>query len=202
MPSPTPAKKEDMAPNHRRPSPAPDVSAALVVVAVGTDHHRFDRLVSWMDGWAARHPEVETIVQRGNVEPTSAAVSHRLLPHDELLELFTSASAIVTHGGPSTVMDARSSGRLPIVVPRDPDFGEHVDDHQMRFGRHLQLHGLAELVPHVDDLESALAAALATPDRYAVPALAEEAAGVLAFAQVVDELIGATNPATATGVPR
>ncbi len=36
-----------------------------VLVTVGTDHHRFDRLIGWVDRWAAAHPEARVLVQHG-----------------------------------------------------------------------------------------------------------------------------------------
>jgi UDP-N-acetylglucosamine transferase subunit ALG13 len=45
----------------------------------------------------------------------------------------SAADAIVCHGGPATIVEARDAGHLPIVVPRRASLGEHVDDHQVRF---------------------------------------------------------------------
>ncbi len=45
----------------------------LVFATVGTDHHRFERLMDWMDAWGA-HPEARLVVQHGNarvIEPRS-----------------------------------------------------------------------------------------------------------------------------------
>ena len=84
--------------------------SALVVVSVGTDHHRFDRLVTWIERWSRPIPGVRVIVQRGTAEPLSGLESHAVIPHDELCELFADATVVVTHGGPSTVMDARAAG--------------------------------------------------------------------------------------------
>ena len=36
----------------------------LVFVTVGSDHHRFDRLVSWVDAWAAGR-DVDCVIQYG-----------------------------------------------------------------------------------------------------------------------------------------
>jgi len=178
------------------PAPAPP----LVIVSVGTDHHRFDRLVDWMDGWAARHPDVRVVIQRGGAPDTAHAESAPLIPYDELRDLFARATAVVSHGGPSTVMDARAAGRVPVVVPRDPAHGEHVDGHQIRFSRHLSRHGLAEVATTREELETAVEAVLADPDRFAVPATLAELPGVVAFGQVVDDLLGV--PAVTIGEAR
>ena len=166
----------------------------LVVVSVGTDHHRFDRLVGWMDEWAGEHPQSKVIIQRGGSPNTVHCESHELIPHGELCELFAAASVVISHGGPSTVMDARSAGRFPIVVPRDPARGEHVDDHQLRFGRHLAHHGLAVVATEREPLERAIEAMVELPAQYSVPVELGALPGVLAFARVVDSLVGCTTP--------
>ncbi|MGF1600288.1 MAG: glycosyltransferase [Acidimicrobiales bacterium] len=162
---------------------------ALVVASVGTDVHPFDRLVSWVDGWARCHPEVRVVIQRGNSTAPDAAESEHLIAHPELCRLFGAATAVVSHGGPSTVMDARAAGRMPIVVPRNPTLGEHVDDHQLRFGRHLERHGLAVVASDAAALHRLLDAALADPRTFAVDAETTAVAGVEAFGRVVDDLL-------------
>ncbi|MGI9612009.1 MAG: glycosyltransferase [Acidimicrobiales bacterium] len=164
-------------------------STPLVVVSVGTDHHRFDRLVGWMDAWAVSNRSVRVIVQRGTAASTTAAESQPLVPHGELCALFREATAVVTHGGPSTVMDARAAGRLPIVVPRDPELGEHVDDHQLAFAEHLRRHGLAIVVENVGELDDAIRRAIDSPDAAKVSADVENAAGIAGFSRVLDELL-------------
>ncbi len=163
---------------------------ALVVVSVGTDHHPFDRLVGWADQLAFDDRSVQVLVQRGTAGATTSAESQELIPHRELCELFARATAVITHGGPSTVMDVRTAGRLPIVVPRDPAHGEHVDAHQLRFGEHLKRHGLAVVVHDQDALNAAVESALDDPSHYAVPVEPGALPGVVAFGQVLDSLIG------------
>ena len=171
------------------PSPK-DRPRPLVVVSVGTDHHPFDRLVGWMDGWAARHADVRVVIQRGGSPDTAHAESASLIPYDELKALFAEATVVVSHGGPSTVMDARAAGRVPVVVPRDPAHGEHVDGHQLRFSQHLSRHELATVATRQDELEAAVEAVLAHPERFAVPASLADLPGVVAFGRVVDDLMG------------
>ncbi len=166
----------------------------LVVVSVGTDHHRFERLVNWMDEWARDNRRVRVIVQRGAVGRTVNAESHALIPHPELCALFAEATAVVIHGGPSSVMDARAAGRLPIVMPRNPEFGEHVDGHQMRFGEHIARHKLARVVNDRDGLIAAIDDALAEPTDFSIPIESGVAPGVAAFGRVVDDLLGSSTP--------
>ncbi|MGI9595308.1 MAG: glycosyltransferase [Acidimicrobiales bacterium] len=165
-----------------------------VIGAVGTDHHPFDRLVGWVDAWAAAHPDISVLVQRGTSESTVDCESVELLPHPELCDRFAKAVAVVSHGGPSTVMDARMAGRLPIVVARDPRFSEHVDDHQVRFAAHLRRHDLARVIDSEAEFHAALDEAVADPDRFTVPVDASAITGVVEFGRVMDQLLGVRTP--------
>lgn len=162
----------------------------LIVISVGTDHHPFARLVEWSCAWADRNPAYRVVVQRGTVDAPTGVESHDLIPHDELRRLFASSLAVVSHGGPSTVMDARMAGRIPIVVARNPELGEHVDDHQMRFADHLARHGLARCAKDKSTFMSLLDEAIAHPARFIVPRQETQAAsGVVRLGEVLDDLL-------------
>jgi UDP-N-acetylglucosamine transferase subunit ALG13 len=123
----------------------------LVVALAGTDHHPFDRLVTWVDAAAARHPEVRFLVQHGSSSAAPViAEGQPFFSHDQLVALLAEASAVVCHGGPGTIMDARAAGHVPLCVPRDPRLGEHVDEHQQRFAAMV---GQADVVRHVRSVE-------------------------------------------------
>lgn len=133
------------------------MTAPRVLVLVGTDHHRFDRLVGWIDAWAA-DTGADVLVQYGTSRPPQAAAGLPFLDWNKLQSELTVADAVVSHGGPATISEARKAGHLPVVVPRDPLLGEHVDQHQQQFSRRLGASGLVALA----ETESALRAALAT----------------------------------------
>lgn len=163
---------------------------ARVMVAVGTDHHPFERMINWIDAWAAANPDVSVLVQRGTSVETAECSSVELLPHPDLLERFARADAVISHGGPSTVMDARMVGRYPIVLGRNPEYGEHVDDHQLRFADHLRRHDLAEVVETEAALHAAIDDALANPLDFSVPVDGAGLPGVVEFGRTLDRLLG------------
>lgn len=110
----------------------------------------------------------EVIVQSAafGVRPSRAEVYGVVSP-DRLWQWASGARVIVTHGGPASITLAFSVGRRPIVVPRDPSRGEHVDDHQIRFARWIAARRPIFLLedPEVglrDALESASAAGAST----------------------------------------
>ncbi|MEV4765831.1 glycosyltransferase [Micromonospora chokoriensis] len=196
-----------------QPQPQPTVDAARlprqrdststsqvrVLVAVGTDKHPFDRLVDWLAQWHAQVTDpVGLTVQHGHttVPPLPGAVP--FLGHDALQQAMADADLVVCHGGPATILEARRHGHLPIVVPRNPARGEHVDDHQLLFARRLGAAGLVALCETREALHDALSAGLADPTRFAVATdpEAHEArrAAVARVGRIVDDLVAGSTP--------
>lgn len=128
---------------------------ALIAVLVGTDHHPFDRLVGWVSELALAE-EWEWFVQHGSTTLPSNLSGVRMLDVDELQKLLGRASAVVTHGGPGLIMEARASGHRPVVVPRDPRLGEHVDAHQQHFAHRLARSDLIDLANDPEALRDAI----------------------------------------------
>lgn len=140
------------------------MSTLSLVVSVGTDHHRFDRLIDWVESWiASRDFEVRLFVQHGTSRPPTIGEHAEMLSRDEMLERYSAADIVVTQVGPGSILDVASVGKLPIVVPRNPDLGEHVDGHQIRFGRFMASAGEAILAEEESVLHAALSAAAADP---------------------------------------
>jgi UDP-N-acetylglucosamine transferase subunit ALG13 len=139
------------------------------VVTVGTDHHRFDRLMDWIDDWNRAHPgAVDWTVQHGSSRPLTDVEGFALKPHQDLLDDLQRADLVVTQGGPGGIMDSRACGVLPIVVPRLSHLGEVVDDHQVAFSRQLAATGLVALAESRTDLHALLDDAVDHPERFVV----------------------------------
>src|SRR5690606_35807688 len=99
----------------------------------------------------------DVFVQYGHSRPPRVAVGAAFMSRGELDELMRGADRVVTHGGPATVLQALENGKAPFVCPRSPELGEHVDDHQQLFARHLDRHGMAVIVEHPEGLVDLLA---------------------------------------------
>lgn len=169
-----------------------DLGAPLVLVTVGTDHHPFDRLVGWVDEWfAALAPgTVRCVMQTGTSRPPRHAEWRTYLGYAELEEHLRRAAVVVCHGGPATIMDARSAGRRPIVVPRRRRLGEHVDDHQRRFARRMRPTGHIALAEEWPALRELLDEAVADPTRYLLAAQGQTGQdAVTRFAGLVSRLV-------------
>ncbi|MFC0005285.1 glycosyltransferase [Micromonospora siamensis] len=177
--------------DHRAPA------RTSVLVAVGTDKHPFDRLVGWLEEW---HREVgdavALTVQHGHTRAPAVPGAVPFLDHDALQAGMAGADLVVCHGGPATILEARRHGHLPIVVPRDPGRGEHVDDHQQLFARRLGAVGKVALCETREALFGALRAGLADRERFAVTAdpaeVAARRAAVGRVGEIVEGLVAAS----------
>lgn len=129
----------------------------MIFVTVGTHEQPFQRLVDMAERAAARSRE-EFAGQSGHTTaPLQSLIPWRaFLPFEEMQRLYRSSRITVTHGGTGSVMTALQSGKMPVVVPRYAEFGEHVDDHQVQFVRTLAEKGLIIPVLRGDDLEDAI----------------------------------------------
>ncbi|WNM24900.1 glycosyltransferase [Demequina capsici] len=61
----------------------------------------------------------------------------REMPASEVARLIDWADVVVCHAGVGTILDVTRGGKKPVVVARDPEFGEHVDSHQLDLTRSL-----------------------------------------------------------------
>ncbi|HEY1316408.1 MAG TPA: glycosyltransferase [Gaiella sp.] len=129
----------------------------MIVVSVGTNEARFDRLLEWVSGLGG---EERMLVQHGPSEIRPAGASCvPYLSFDELADLVRQSRVFVTHAGVGSIMMSLSVGRRPVVAPRLERFREAVDDHQVGLGRRLEQAHLVTLVESADTLAAALAQA-------------------------------------------
>jgi UDP-N-acetylglucosamine transferase subunit ALG13 len=148
-------------------------------------------LVRWCDRFAADHPGVEVRIQYGSATAPTHAAGQSLWTKNELHDVLGRAHAVVSHGGPGTISEIRAGGTWPLVVPRDPGLGEHVDGHQLRFVERMDAVGLVERAHDESGLHAALNRRLTLPraDGLGPPADQRVAETVSRFADVVTALV-------------
>lgn len=105
----------------------------MIFVTVGTHEQQFNRLVQYMDEYAATTEET-VIIQTGfsTYEPKHCKWQ-KLFPYREMIKMMEQARIVITHGGPSSFIMALQLGKVPIVVPRQQKYEEHVNNHQVNF---------------------------------------------------------------------
>ena len=139
--------------------------APLIFVTVGTDHHRFDRLIEWIDRWIEQgSPErADVFVQHGTSSPPRRARGAAYVSPGEMQAMFRDAHVVVCQGGPATIAEARGANVLPIAIARRGPLGEHVDDHQHAFVEHLARLGRVRTAGSFEELAALLDGALQAP---------------------------------------
>lgn len=163
-----------------------------VLCLLGTDHHAFDRLVSWCDTLADTLPEAEILVQHGATGAPAVARGIPYLDKGELAEQLSRAQVAICHGGPGCITDVQTAGLVPLVVPRDPRRGEHVDGHQQRFVSRFATTGAIMEVSSQEQLVGLVRTALAAARGAGVdPDVGRTRVGasVERFAQLVEPLM-------------
>lgn len=141
----------------------PHAGTPRIVVSLGTDHHPFPRLVAWLDTALERLPGTTCLLQHGSTKASSRASNTPRLPHGELLELYRGADVVVVQGGPGSILDARSTGHVPLAVPRVAELGEVVDNHQVAFTERMARNGDARLIEGPEELFAVLREVLSRP---------------------------------------
>ena len=159
-------------------------------MSVGTDHHPYHRMLEW-GAIAIRRLDVDLFVQRGATPGRSDVEAVDYLDGLDLADQMRKADAVVCHGGPGTISLATRCGHRPIVMPRDPERGEHIDDHQMRYAAKLAREGTIDVAHTVDELLDLLAEPRARldPVEDAMPS-----AAIRHFSDLTDRLLNGTLP--------
>lgn len=130
----------------------------MILVITGTHEQPFNRLVQATDKLAgSKSYGGRIIIQYGySTYLPQYAEGYELIEEGTLKELAKQAAIIITHGGPGSVWLAFELHKVPIVVPRMKRFGEHVDDHQLSFVRHLEAHSRIIALCNVDQLKQVI----------------------------------------------
>lgn len=118
----------------------------LIFVVTGTHEQPFERLVSAADMHAKNFPAERVIVQFGSAVQPRYAEGQSIIDREAMGDYLRQARVVVAHGGPSTILEAIDLGKLPLVCPRSPLYGEHVDDHQIRFVERLERIGYVRVI--------------------------------------------------------
>lgn len=132
----------------------------MIFCTVGTHEDPFDRLLRALDALPGDEP---VVIQSGySTYAPTRCTAEKMMPFDRVQARMQEARIVITHGGPASIMQALAHGKVPIVVPRQSAFGEHVDDHQVRFARKiadrvLVVLDIADLAPTIADYDRRVA---------------------------------------------
>ena len=112
----------------------------MIFVTVGTHEQPFDRLIKAIDHFKiSTNTDESIIIQTGysTYEPVNCTW-RKFFSYQDMVKNITEAEIIITHGAPSSFIMPLQIGKIPIVIPRQKSFGEHVNDHQLEFCRTVE----------------------------------------------------------------
>lgn len=136
----------------------------MIFVTVGTHEQPFNRLLEEVDRLKENGVITEdVIIQSGysTFEPKHCKWQ-TLFSYDEMLQNVENARIVITHGGPASFIMPLQIGKIPVVVPRQYDFHEHVNNHQVeftkavkqRYGNIIPVYDISELAKSIENYDS------------------------------------------------
>ncbi len=111
----------------------------MIFVTVGTHEQPFNRLVQVVDELKRDGVITEDVIMQtgfSTYEPKYCQWS-KLISYQQMIKNVEEAHIVVTHGGPASFIMPLQIGKIPIVVPRQRQFNEHVNNHQVEFVRNV-----------------------------------------------------------------
>lgn len=131
----------------------------MIFVTVGTHEQPFNRLIEKVDDLVNDGTIKEkVVVQTGfSTYKPQYCEAHKMMSFDEMQQALRDARLVITHGGPSSFIEALQFGKVPIVVPRMEKYHEHVNNHQVEFVK-LIAERMNNIIPvyDIDDLKETI----------------------------------------------
>ena len=128
----------------------------MIFVTVGTHEQPFNRLIKKVDELVANGSiQEEVIMQTGfSTYKPEHCKWQQMMSFDEMQQNLKNARIVITHGGPSSFIEALQFGKVPIVIPRQEKFHEHVNNHQVDFTK-LIAERMNNIIPvyNINDLK-------------------------------------------------
>ena len=118
----------------------------MIFVTVGTHEQPFDRLVKAIDE-----------LKRDQLITDDIFIQTGYSTYADMEKKMAEARIVITHGGPASFIMPLQMGKTPVVVPRQAEYGEHVNNHQVEFVENVSKR-MGTIIPVYDiaDLRNAV----------------------------------------------
>jgi UDP-N-acetylglucosamine transferase subunit ALG13 len=133
----------------------------MITVTLGTIPYPFDRTVNWINFLIKKEVIVEPVFfQHGFTKPKDLCdyelvTCVPLLPGKELAKKIEASRFVIAHAGQGSTRKLAVQDKSFVIVPRLPEYGEHIDNHQLLFAKGVENLGVKVCLT-LEDLEMAI----------------------------------------------
>lgn len=131
----------------------------MIFVTVGTHEQPFNRLIKKIDELKRDGIIQEDVLMQIGFSTYIPRYCEykKLIPYQEMIKNVENARIVITHGGPSSFIMPLQVGKIPVVVPRQEKYAEHVNNHQLVFANEVneRYHNLI-VISDVNELENVI----------------------------------------------
>lgn len=131
----------------------------MIFVTVGTHEQQFNRLIKFIDELKRDKVIVEDVIMQTGfcTYQPKYCEWHKLISYKDMEKNVRDARIVITHGGPASFIMPLQIGKVPIVVPRQEIFHEHVNNHQVDFAEQIEKR-MGTIIPiyNIEDLKDTI----------------------------------------------
>jgi len=132
----------------------------MIFVTVGNPTQGFRRLIEAVDrlGGEGFFNEEMVLIQSGNnsdLRPSNCK-HEPFLAMEDFAKRVNEAELIISHAGAGTLLHVIQAGKVPVVMPRQKKYGEHIDNHQVELVKALAAEGRVIPAYEPEDLPAAI----------------------------------------------
>ena len=131
----------------------------MIFVNVGTHEQQFNRLIKFIDELKRDKVIVEDVIMQTGfcTYKPKYCEWHKLISYKDMEKNVRDARIVITHGGPASFIMPLQIGKVPIVVPRQETFHEHVNNHQVDFAKQIEKR-MGTIIPiyNIEDLKDTI----------------------------------------------
>lgn len=130
----------------------------MIFVITGTEAYPFNRLIAEIDRLKQQKKIKDDIyIQLGSCTYTPEYCTFdKWLSFDVMCENILKADLIISHAGAGTTLLCLELGKTPIIVTRQKQYKEHLDDHQIPFAKMMEKLEYVLVAYDVDDINDCI----------------------------------------------
>jgi UDP-N-acetylglucosamine transferase subunit ALG13 len=124
-----------------------------ILVAIGSTKHKFERINILIDTIARIYPDSQINIQSGYTSIIENRVVNSIpfMTPSRFTSEIAESDLVISHSGSGTILEILENGKIPVLLPRFVDLGEHTDKSQVTLAEYLEKRNLALVINKPDD---------------------------------------------------